>query len=95
MKVDGPFSYLSGEDATAVAYNAAGGNGCISVTANVAPALCARLQKACKDNDYRKAMDIQRQLMPLHDALFNEPSPVGIKYACASRGCVRRLCVCR
>ncbi len=86
MKIDGPFSYFSGEDATAVAYNAAGGNGCISVTANVAPALCASLQKACKDNDYRKAMNIQRQLMPLHDALFNEPSPAGIKYACASRG---------
>ncbi|MGQ7847238.1 4-hydroxy-tetrahydrodipicolinate synthase [Granulosicoccus sp. 3-233] len=86
MKIDAPFSYLSGEDATAVAYNAAGGNGCISVTANVAPALCARLQQACRDNDYQTARDIQRRLMPLHEALFREPSPAGIKYACATRG---------
>ncbi len=86
MKISTPFSYLSGEDATAVAYNAAGGNGCISVTANIAPVQCARMQRACRDNDFQTARDIQRQLMPLHEALFHEPSPAGIKYACASRG---------
>lgn len=81
-----PFTYFSGEDATAVAYNAAGGNGCISVTANVVPSLCAKMQKACLSGDFRVAMDIQRQLMPLHLALFQEPSPAGIKYACSCIG---------
>ncbi len=81
-----PFSWLSGEDATAVAYNAAGGNGCISVTANVAPALCAEMQQACLDGDFRKAMSIQQSLMPLHDALFAEPSPAGVKYAASLLG---------
>lgn len=80
------FSFLSGEDGTAVAYNAAGGNGCISVTANVAPALCAKLQTACLENDFSTAMDIQRRLMPLHSALFAEPSPAGVKYAVSLLG---------
>ncbi|MEM7500693.1 MAG: 4-hydroxy-tetrahydrodipicolinate synthase [Pseudomonadota bacterium] len=75
------FSYLSGEDATAVAYNASGGNGCISVTANVAPALCAAMQTACLEGDYAQAMRIQQRLLPLHLALFREPSPAGAKYA--------------
>ena len=75
------FSYLSGEDATAVAYNASGGNGCISVTANVAPALCAAMQTACLEGDYTQAMRIQQRLLPLHLALFREPSPAGAKYA--------------
>ncbi|ASJ74060.1 4-hydroxy-tetrahydrodipicolinate synthase [Granulosicoccus antarcticus] len=81
-----PFSWLSGEDGTAVAYNAAGGNGCISVTANVAPALCASMHKACADNDFHTARDIQNSLMPLHQSLFLEPSPAGIKYACSRLG---------
>ena len=76
-----PFAYLSGEDATAVAYNASGGNGCISVTANVAPALCAAMQSACAGGDYERAMRIQQRLLPLHLALFREPSPAGAKYA--------------
>ena len=79
--IDKPFAFLSGEDATAVAYNASGGNGCISVTANVAPALCARMQQACRDGEYEKAMDIQQRLLPLHLALFREPSPSGAKFA--------------
>ena len=84
--IDQPFCYLSGEDATAVAYNAAGGMGCISVTANVAPALCARMQSACLEGDFPTAMAIQQTLMPLHHALFQEPSPAGIKYACSKLG---------
>ena len=75
------FSYLSGEDGTAVAYNASGGNGCISVTANIAPALCAEMQDACAAGNFRHAMSIQARLMPLHVALFAEPSPAGAKYA--------------
>ena len=81
-----PFSWLSGEDGTAVAYNAAGGNGCISTTANVAPAQCAAIQRACKNNDFATATALQRQLMPLHQALFIEPSPAGAKYACSRLG---------
>jgi len=75
------FSYLSGEDLTAIAYNAVGGNGCISVTSNVAPKLCSELQLACQQGDYRKAQSIHEKLVPLHQALFSEPSPAGIKYA--------------
>ena len=80
------FAFLSGEDATAVAYNASGGVGCISVTANVAPALCAALQNACAAGDFRKAQSIQRRLLPLHLALFREPSPAGAKYAASLLG---------
>ncbi|MFK7855529.1 MAG: 4-hydroxy-tetrahydrodipicolinate synthase [Granulosicoccus sp.] len=83
LQIDKPFSYLSGEDMTAVAYNACGGMGCISVTANVAPALCAAMQQACADADFVTARQIQDRLMPLHSALFIEPSPAGIKYACS------------
>lgn len=75
------FSFLSGEDGTAVSYNAAGGNGCISVTANIAPALCAEMQSACRSGNYAAATSIQKRLMPLHVALFAEPSPAGVKYA--------------
>lgn len=77
------FSLLSGEDGTAVSYNAAGGNGCISVTANVMPTLCAEMQRVCRDGDFSTAMEIQDLLTPLHKALFIEPSPAGIKYACS------------
>lgn len=80
------FSFLSGEDATAVAYNASGGVGCISVTANVAPRLCAAMQDACTAGDFRKAMSIQQRLLPLHLALFREPSPAGAKYAVSLLG---------
>ena len=86
MHISKPFSFLSGEDATAVAYNAAGGTGCISVTANVMPAYCSKMQNACLSGDFPTAMAIQRKLMPLHAALFAEPSPAGIKYACSRIG---------
>ena len=92
QRIGAPFAFLSGEDATAVAYNAAGGGGCISVTANVAPAACAALQRACRDNDFRTATAIQDRLTPLHAALFAEPSPAGIKHACARIGLCRADC---
>ncbi|WP_420392610.1 4-hydroxy-tetrahydrodipicolinate synthase [Acuticoccus sp.] len=85
--VCGPqFAQLSGEDATALAFNAHGGVGCISVTANVAPRLTADFQAACAAGDYAKALELQDTLMPLHDALFAEPSPAGAKYALAKLG---------
>lgn len=80
------FVFLSGEDPTAVAYNASGGQGCISVTANIAPALCVQMQQACAASDYRLALEIQRRLMPLHRVLFREPSPAGVKFACSLLG---------
>jgi len=75
------FIQLSGEDGTALAHMAQGGRGCISVTANVAPKLCATFQEACQAGDYAKALEIQDRLMPLHVALFLEPSPAPVKYA--------------
>ncbi len=75
------FIQLSGEDATALAFMAHGGHGCISVTANIAPRLCAEFQNACLAGDYAKALSIQDKLFPLHHALFIEPNPQGAKYA--------------
>ncbi|MEM9028869.1 MAG: 4-hydroxy-tetrahydrodipicolinate synthase [Pseudomonadota bacterium] len=80
------FLMLSGEDATALAFNAHGGMGCISVTANVAPALCAQFQAATLRGDFRSALELQDRLMPLHDALFMEPSPGPVKYAVSRIG---------
>jgi 4-hydroxy-tetrahydrodipicolinate synthase len=74
------FVQLSGEDPTAVGYNAMGGQGCISVTANIAPKLCAEMQAACAAGDYKTALDYQDRLMPLHSAVFTEPGLVGAKY---------------
>ncbi|MGA0924299.1 MAG: 4-hydroxy-tetrahydrodipicolinate synthase [Lutimaribacter sp.] len=74
------FIQLSGEDATALGFNAHGGVGCISVTANVAPRLCAEFQQATLAGDYAKALDIQDRLMPLHEAIFAEPGVAGAKY---------------
>ena len=74
------FIQLSGEDATALGFNAHGGVGCISVTANVAPRLCAEFQTATLAGDYAKALDYQDRLMPLHEAIFIEPGLVGAKY---------------
>lgn len=75
------FIQLSGEDATALGYNAHGGLGMISVTANVAPKLCAQMQEATLKGDFAKALEITDQLMPLHKAIFTEPGLVGAKYA--------------
>lgn len=86
------FCWLSGEDATAVAYNVSGGQGCISVTANIAPALCAQMQQACLDGEWEKAVAIQDRLMPLHRAMFAEPSPAGAKYAASLLGLCEAEC---
>ncbi len=80
------FVQLSGEDATALGFNAHGGVGCISVTANVAPALCSQFQQAMADDDFKKALSLQDRLMPLHKAMFLEPSPGGAKYALSLLG---------
>ncbi len=80
------FCQLSGEDATALGFNAHGGVGCISVTANVAPKLCAEFQQATLAGDYAKALEYQDRLMPLHEAIFIEPGLVGAKYALSKLG---------
>ena len=80
------FIQLSGEDPTAVGYNAMGGQGCISVTANVAPAQCAEMQAASLSGDYARALELSDQLMPLHLAIFMEPGVVGAKYAMSRLG---------
>jgi 4-hydroxy-tetrahydrodipicolinate synthase len=80
------FNQLSGEDATALAFNAHGGQGCISVTSNVAPKLLSEFQEACLAGDYRRALTYQDRLMPLHQALFIEPNPAGVKYALSVLG---------
>lgn len=86
------FVQLSGEDATALGFNAHGGTGCISVTANVAPKLCAQFQSACLAGDYAEALRLQDLLMPLHQALFLEPNPTGTKYALSVLGrCANEL----
>jgi 4-hydroxy-tetrahydrodipicolinate synthase len=77
------FILLSGEDMTALGFNAHGGNGCISVTANVAPKLCSLFQNACQQGNYVEARALQEKLVHLHKNLFIEPNPQGVKYAAA------------
>jgi len=80
------FVQLSGEDATALGFMAHGGQGCISVTANVAPALCSEFQLACLGGNFKRALELQDRLMPLHDALFVESNPGPVKYAASKLG---------
>jgi 4-hydroxy-tetrahydrodipicolinate synthase len=80
------FIQLSGEDATALGFMAHGGRGCISVTANVAPALCSEFQLACLGGNFKLALELQDRLMPLHDALFVESNPGPVKYAAEKLG---------
>lgn len=80
------FIQLSGEDATALAFMAHGGHGCISVASNVAPRLCAEFQSACLAGNYRAALAIQDRLMPLHDVMFVETNPGPVKYAASRLG---------
>ena len=80
------FIQLSGEDGTALAYLAAGGHGCISVTANIAPNLLSRMHNAWRQGDISTAQDINKKIMPLHDALFCETSPGPLKYAASLLG---------
>ncbi len=80
------FCQLSGEDHTALSFLAAGGHGCISVTANVAPRLCAQMQHAWAEGRTAEAIAIQDRLLPLHDALFVETSPGPVKHAMSLLG---------
>ncbi len=80
------FIQLSGEDATALAFMAHGGHGCISVVSNIAPRLCAEFQTACLRGDFKAALALQDRLMPLHDAMFCETNPGPVKYAASRLG---------
>ncbi|MBB5372635.1 4-hydroxy-tetrahydrodipicolinate synthase [Acidocella aromatica] len=80
------FIQLSGEDHTILGYLASGGHGCISVTANVAPRLCAELHQAWAKGDTKGALEIQMRLLPLHDAMFCESNPGPVKYAASLLG---------
>ena len=80
------FCQLSGEDASALGFNAHGGVGCISVTANVAPALCAEFQEASLSGNHARALELQDLLLPLHTAIFLEPGVVGAKYGLSLLG---------
>jgi 4-hydroxy-tetrahydrodipicolinate synthase len=91
--VIGPgFCQMSGEDATVVPFLAGGGHGCISVTANIAPRMCADLHKAWRERDLDTVMELQDTLMPVHLAMFCESSPAPVKYAAALlRKCLPEL----
>jgi 4-hydroxy-tetrahydrodipicolinate synthase len=80
------FCQLSGEDATALGFMAHGGSGCISVASNVAPRLCSEFQNACRAGDFKKALELQDRLMPLHEVLFVETNPGPVKYAVSRLG---------
>jgi len=83
------FIQLSGEDATALGFNAHGGIGAISVTANVAPALCSKFQETMLEGDFISALEFQDRLMPLHKAIFLEPGVSGTKYALSRLGRIK------
>ena len=80
------FEFLSGEDATAIGFNAMGGNGIISVTSNIAPKMVSDLQKFCEKGDYKSALELQDKLNDLHSAMFCETNPIPIKYAMSLMG---------
>ncbi len=86
------FCQLSGEDHTALSFLAAGGDGCISVTANVAPRLCSEMHSAWQEGRVNDAIAIQDRLVPLHDALFAETSPGPVKYAASLLGKTAPVC---
>ncbi len=86
LEIGEGFCQLSGEDATATAFLAQGGHGCISVTANAAPALCAQMQDAWRHGDLPTMQALRDRLAPLHRALFLESSPAPVKHACALLG---------
>jgi len=85
-KLGPDFILLSGEDMTALGFMAHGGHGCISVTSNVAPKLCAQFQNACMQGNFSAALMLQDKLVPLHKSLFLENNPGGIKYAASKLG---------
>ena len=80
------FVQLSGEDGTCLGFMAHGGVGCISVTSNIAPRLCADFQNACLAGEWKKALALQDKLMPLHDSMFCETNPAPVKYAASLLG---------
>jgi 4-hydroxy-tetrahydrodipicolinate synthase len=86
------FCQLSGEDHTALSFNAAGGHGCISVTANIAPRQCSEMQTAWFEGRFKEAMAMQNRLVTLHDALFAETSPGPVKYAASLLGKTSERC---
>jgi 4-hydroxy-tetrahydrodipicolinate synthase len=86
------FIMLSGEDISALGFNAHGGTGCISVTANVAPRLLSQFQNACQQGNYALALELQDKLAPLHQSLFLEGNPGGVKYAASRLGLCRNEC---
>jgi 4-hydroxy-tetrahydrodipicolinate synthase len=86
MAIGTEFVQLSGEDATALGFMAHGGHGCISVTANVAPALVSEFQLACLGGNFKRALELHDRLMPLHEALFVEANPGPVKYAAEKLG---------
>lgn len=88
-KLGPDFVLLSGEDSTALGFNAHGGHGCISVTSNVAPKLSSQFQNACQQGNYVEALALHDKLVPLHKALFLENNPGGVKYAAAKLGLCR------
>jgi 4-hydroxy-tetrahydrodipicolinate synthase len=92
LAIGAQFCQLSGEDGTALAYLAQGGHGCISVTANVAPRLCAEMQGAWAKGDVKTAMRLNERLMPLHEALFAETSPAPVKFAASLLGKSSEAC---
>ncbi len=83
-----PYAALTGEDASALGFMAHGGTGAISVSSNVAPKLCAEFQNACLAGNFKRALEIQDVLMPLHDALFCETNPGPVKYAAYRLGLI-------
>jgi 4-hydroxy-tetrahydrodipicolinate synthase len=85
-KLGADFILLSGEDMTALGFNAHGGSGCISVTSNVAPRMCALFQNACQQGNYAEALALQDKLVHLHKNLFLENNPGGVKYAASRLG---------
>lgn len=86
------FTWLSGEDASQVSYDVAGGVGCISVTANIAPKLVHQVQAYCANNQWLEARALQDKLMKLHGLMFKEPSPAGAKYAASLLGLCTEEC---
>ena len=86
IKVNKDFTMLSGEDATAVGFNAMGGKGVISVSSNVAPKLCAELQEYSLSGNITKAQEIQDKLIKLHQVMFCEANPIPVKYATSLLG---------
>jgi 4-hydroxy-tetrahydrodipicolinate synthase len=86
QRITKPFSFLSGDDITALAYNAHGGNGCISVASNVLPGYCRQLQERCREGDFRTALAMHDQMIPFYTSLFREPNPAGVKYAASLLG---------